>query len=619
MNKRSLIFFFVLSAAMLITNLFFKPKVTPPAPKSVVEEQVRTAQFEPKNSPRNEKFYVLENEHQQLVFSNQGGAIAEINLPLKSEAHQNSKVYPLEFDEQLDEANSTHSLFPSHDYQVAGSNGTKSPSKGGYYPMIRRNIDSTQDSSRYYAFNLVSNDPNTSEHSYKVTHFSENKIVFESNEGAGKITKTYTLDPKSPYGIDLKIKAEGEHGDLWLSTGVPEVELISNMQSPVIKYRQQNKKSFQIYKQKLPKESIENNSISPDWVSNSNSFFTLLVDPQESLAPGYKVNKVKGTTLPSRLASLDLNKKLKNSDGYEFLLPLKGASDEVKFKIFAGPLEKSLLAQADQQKGTSSDYLAAQTYNGFLNFISEPCAKVLFIFLNLFHKITSSWGLSIILLTILLRVILFPLNSWSIKAMRKNQEIAPEINAIQQKYKKSNPKQAQIEVMQLYRKRKVNPFTGCLPMLIQMPFLIGMFSLLRSAFVLRGAPFINGWISNLTSPDVLFSWSTSIPFFGTQFHLLPVISCVMLWLQQKVASPIAVDKSQMTDQQRNQKMMSSFMLIFVTLLCYNLPSGLNIYFISSTLLGILQQWITNRMLDRKKSLPTVLEKKKKAPLKGTNA
>jgi YidC/Oxa1 family membrane protein insertase len=619
MNKRSLIFFFVLSAAMLITNLFFKPKATPTAPKSVVEQQLQKPNFEAKNTPRDEKFYVLENEHQQLVFSNHGGAIAEINLPLKSQEHQTSKVYPLEFDEQLDEANSSHSLFPSRDYQVAGSNASKSPSKGGYYPMIRRNIDPAQDSSRYYAFNLVSNQPHTSELSYKVTHFTKDKIVFESNDGEGTITKTYALDPESPFGIDLTIKAEGDHGDLWLSTGVPEVELISNMQSPVIKYRQQNKNRFQIYKQKLPKETIENTSIAPDWVSNSNSFFTLLVDPQDSLAPGYKVNKVKGTTLPSRLASLDLNKKIKNSDGYEFLLPLKSDSDEVKFKIFAGPLEKSLLAQADQQKGTSSDYLSAQTYNGFLNFISEPCAKVLFIFLNLFHKITSSWGISIILLTILLRVILFPLNSWSIKAMRKNQEIAPEINAIQQKYKKTNPKQAQIEVMQLYRKRKVNPFTGCLPMLIQMPFLIGMFSLLRSAFVLRGAPFINGWINNLTSPDVLFSWSTSIPFFGTQFHLLPIISCVMLWLQQKVASPIAIDKSQMTDQQRTQKMMSSFMLIFVTLLCYNLPSGLNIYFISSTLLGILQQWITNRMLDNKKSLPTLIEKKKKVPLKETNA
>lgn len=565
----------------------------------------------------NEQFYVLENDQQQLVFSNYGGAIAEINLPLNDKDHKDSKVYSLEFDDMLKEKESPHSLFPTHDYHVA-SGGKKAPKKGGYYPMIRRNVGSPEESARFYAFNIVSSYPEISELPYKVTHFSKNKIVFESNQSHRKIIKTYTLDKNSPYGMDLAIKTEGDNADLWLSTGVPEVELISNMQSPVIKYRQQNKKNFKINKQKLPKESVENTTISPDWISNSNSFFTLLVDPQDQLPAGYKVNKVKGTALPSRIASLDLQKKVKNTDGYECLVPLDPSSKEIKFKIFAGPLEKSLLAQADQQNATSSDYLGAQTYNGFLNFVSEPVAKFLFIFLNMFHKLTTSWGLSIILLTILLRVILFPLNSWSIKAMRRNQEIAPEISAIQQKYKKTNPKQAQIEIMKLYRKRKVNPFTGCLPMVIQMPFLIGMFSLLRSAFVLRGVPFIGGWINSLTAPDVLFTWSQSIPFFGTQFHLLPIISCVMIWLQQKVASPLPVDKSQMTDQQKQQKMMSYFMLVFVTLLCYNLPSGLNLYFISSTLLGIVQQWITNRMLDKKKNEPTIIDKKK-TPLKGSEA
>ncbi|MCH9633707.1 MAG: Membrane protein insertase YidC [Chlamydiae bacterium] len=564
-----------------------------------------------------EKFYILENENQQIVFSNYGGAVAEINLPFQDSDHSKSKVHAVELDEKLKERQSPHSLFPAHDYYTPDGTGTKSPKSGGYYPLIRRHVDAGHDSARYYAFNLVSDTPEVSELTFKMTHFDSNQIVFESNQNHRKITKTFTLDPSSPYGIDLKVKVEGDTSNLWLTTGVPEVELISNMQSPILKHREHGLKKAEISKDKLPKASNENTTATLDWVSNSNGFFTVLMDPQQtSLEPGYKVNKVKSSQMPTRIHSLPIGSKVKNTDGYEYLVPLKTTHDEAHFKIFAGPLDKNLLIQADKLNAKPSNYLGAQSYNGFLTVISEPVAKFLFILLNMFHKITSSWGLSIIFLTILLRLILYPLNAWSIKAMRKNQEIAPEVSAIQKKYK-NNPKQSQMEIMALYRKRKVNPFTGCLPVLIQMPFLIGMFSLLRSAFVLRGVPFIQGWITNLTAPDVLFTWKQAIPFFGNEFHLLPLISLVMVWIQQKVSTP-PVDKSNMTDQQKQQKLMGYSMMLIVTLFCYNFPSGLNLYFISSTLLGILQQWITNKLLDKQKNKPTII-KKNKALLKEEKA
>ncbi len=556
-----------------------------------------------------EKFYVLENSHQQLVFSNRGGSLAEINLPLKSETNSLSQVYKVDFDEELAESSSKHAKFPLNIYSSA-THSNSTPKEGGYYPLLRRNVDESLDSARYYAFNLISDYADISDTPYKVTHHDKNKIVFESNQGHRKITKTFTLDSSSPYGLNLDMNIQGDRSNLWLTSGVPEVELISNMQSPVLKYRHKNTKKFEVNKQKLPKDSLSNSTATLDWASNSNGFFTILMNPQGSSAKeGFKVNKIKASTLPSRVEATTSAKKVKNSDGYEFLIPINEKEESIHVKAFAGPLEKSLLAQADNQNTSPSDYQSAQSYHGFLNIISEPCAKFLFIFLNFFYKITHSWGLSIILLTILLRVFLFPLNSWSIKAMRRNQEIAPEVSAIQQKYKK-NPKQGQIEIMSLYRKRKVNPFTGCLPMLIQMPFLIGMFSLLRSSFVLRGVPFIKGWISSLTAPDVLFSWKQAIPLIGTEFHLLPILSCIMIWIQQKLTTPLPTNTDNMTDQQKQQKLMSYMMLVIITVFCYNMPSGLNLYFISSTLLGILQQWITNKLLDKQKRKPTILEKKK---------
>jgi YidC/Oxa1 family membrane protein insertase len=206
---------------------------------------------------------------------------------------------------------------------------------------------------------------------------------------------------------------------------------------------------------------------------------------------------------------------------------------------------------------------------------------------------------------------LYPLNAWSTKSMVRMQQIAPEVTALQEKYKK-DPKKAQIEIMHLYRERGVNPASGCLPLLIQMPFLIGMFDLLKSSFALRGAPFIPGWIDDLTAPDVLFRWETPIFFIGTEFHLLPILLGVVMFGQQRLMSSGPKDPNLMTEQQRQQRTMGTVMTVVFTVMFYNFPSGLNIYWLSSMLLGMLQQWITSKRL-KKEPVPTTVQA---APKKG---
>ena len=123
-----------------------------------------------------------------------------------------------------------------------------------------------------------------------------------------------------------------------------------------------------------------------------------------------------------------------------------------------------------------------------------------------------------------------------------------------------------------------------------MPFLIGMFDLLKSTFQLRGAVFIPGWINNLSAPDVVFSWGFPVFFFGTSFHLLPIILGAVMYMQQKMSSPLPKDPKMLTDQQKQQKMMGNIMTIVFTVMFYHFPSGLNIYWLSSLLLAMLQQW-----------------------------
>ena len=168
----------------------------------------------------------------------------------------------------------------------------------------------------------------------------------------------------------------------------------------------------------------------------------------------------------------------------------------------------------------------------------------------------------------------------------------------------------------LYREKGVNPLSGCFPMLIQMPFLIGMFDLLKSTFELRGQEFIPGWIDNLTAPDVLFSWGVSLPLIGNEFHLLPVLLGVAMYVQQKMSSNAPKDPALWTEQQRQQKTMGSMMTILFTVLFYKFPAGLNIYWLASLIFGILQQWLTAKLLSDAPTV-TVLPDPKK-PSKGKN-
>jgi YidC/Oxa1 family membrane protein insertase len=171
------------------------------------------------------------------------------------------------------------------------------------------------------------------------------------------------------------------------------------------------------------------------------------------------------------------------------------------------------------------------------------------------------------------------------------QLLAPKIAKLQAKYK-TDPKKLQMETMRFYRENKANPFSGCIPLLIQMPFLFGMFDLLKSTFELRGDTFVPGWINDLAAPDVIFSWDYPIFFIGNSFHLLPILLGAIMFLQQKISSRGKV--VEMTEQQQQQQKMGSIMTIVFTFMFYNFPAGLNLYWISSSLLGILQQWYTNK-------------------------
>lgn len=567
-----------------------------------------------------ENYYVLETPYQQLVFSNYGAALAEINLPFASKTNTQSVVREIDFDREMVEKHPYNAHFPSQRYYTPGETTTSFTENsqgqlGGYYPLIRRNLiasgnrKSIKIPPQYYALNIVSEYPELAELVYDVKYFDREKIVFEATQSHRRITKTFSIDQKAPYCVNLSVKIEGDSRGLWLTSGIPEVEWISGSPAPALKYRITRNNKSNVENIELPTESLTVTSLYPDWICNSNGFLGLIQDPLTQIDPGYRVQYVPGTVVPSRLIEIDQEHerfKAQEMPGYATSLPLKNNGGTMEFRVFGGPFSDTILkavdkAYTDPATGYNPDYIACQSFHGWFSFISEPFAKFLFILMQFFYQMTHSWGFSIILLTVALRIMMYPLNAWSSKSMLRMQKIAPEVTAIQEKYKK-DPKRAQIEVMNLYRERGVNPISGCLPMLIQMPFLIGMFDLLKSTFDLRGASFIPGWIDNLAAPDVLFSWNTPIFFIGNQFHLLPILLGLVMFLQQRMSSPLPKDTSKLTDQQRQQKAMGTIMSIVFTFMFYNFPSGLNIYWLSSMLLGILQQWWTTKRMESASAL-----------------
>lgn len=581
-----------------------------------------TQRKNPKNTYTNQKaseeFFVLENELQQLVFSNYGGALAEINLPFPSEKNTKSIVREIEFDREIRENDSYNSRFPFHSYYTPGASPkgpfvkNTSPQAGGYYPLLRRDLMDpihktvTKIHPSLYCLNISSDYPEIAELVYDVKHFDGQSITFEAIQPHRRITKTFSLvDPQvnAPYCFNVDIKVEKSKGDkrpLWLSSGLPEVELMGGSASPSLKYRITRQGKSEVDKIDLPSQITTVSTIHPDWICNSNGFLGLIIDPLSKIAPGYQAQNIEATKAPTRILSVDPARfHAKDFPAHQLLLPLNQDGGEMHFRIYAGPFAESSLKQVDASFASPAytpDYISCQSFHGWFSFISQPFAKFLFFLMNFFHTVTNSWAFSIVLLTLSLRLMLYPLNAWSMKSMRKMQKVQPLVTGIQEKYK-NDPQKAQIEIMNLYRQEGANPMSGCFPMLIQMPFLIGMFDLLKSTFELRGAPFIPGWIDNLTSPDVLFDWGVPLFFIGSKLHALPLLLGALMFAQQRMSATLPEDPSQWTEQQRQQRAMGNIMAVVFSLMFYHFPSGLNIYWLSSTLLGMLQQWWTNRQVD----------------------
>ncbi|MBO8131344.1 MAG: membrane protein insertase YidC [Candidatus Marinimicrobia bacterium] len=214
----------------------------------------------------------------------------------------------------------------------------------------------------------------------------------------------------------------------------------------------------------------------------------------------------------------------------------------------------------------------------------RPISKAILVLFIKLHSLIPNYGVVLILFSIFIKIIFYPLtNKWQ-KSMKQMQELQPKINALREKYK-NDPQRLQAETMKLYKEHKINPAGGCLPILLQMPILWALFIIFRTTIELRQAPFVL-WIKDLSNPDTILTLPFSIPLYGNSVNILPIIMLITTIFQQKL-STISANK-----QQRLQTYLFAIVFFFI----FNqFPSGLNLYYTLFNIFTIIQQkLITDR-------------------------
>ncbi len=562
----------LMAGLMLIWFKFFMPQRVPP------EEQQRTAQtaqapevdpatpgaapdatanadtawpFLPpvatQDDPADDEV-VLENEHLRAVFTKVGGRLKHLDACLNREKGDFVQFVPET--EEVSDAEATYPFALSFPAQAGLGN-----------KLNTRRFDAALDP-------------------------SGQTVTFTLATKAVVITKRFTL-PETAYVLDAEVGFQnlGEEATtlgrdltpgLVLTWGpkVASTDQGSRRMGQTLFWRKDGENDS-IAVRKLDPEDPPTTESDVDWVCVKSTYFTVALKPEftgaRSWAAGGEENYAFGLAAP------------------RFQVPAQ-ATETHAFRVYAGPNHMEYLGAAWESLPTVQRIFTS------VDIMDWFAKKLLWLLRSFYNHVYASWGIAIILVTIIVRVSMLPLTMKSMKSMKKMQLLAPEIEKLKAKHGEDN-QEMQKKMMELYRERGVNPLGGCLPMLLQMPVFITLYRMLSSAYELRGAPFalLNfgdyTWIQDLSKPDHLIHmpFMTDVPFVGQYleyFNLLPILMAGAMVISQKVLPTSG------PSQNSQQKMMMTFMPIFFSIVCYTMPAGLNLYIFVSTVLGIAQQAFT---------------------------
>lgn len=434
--------------------------------------------------------------------------------------------------------------------------------------------------------------------------------VINSTGGQDSFTlvKQYTFDPEE-YVFKLDITIDGAKGMSGLAFGDAAYTLRSSPQiGPYYnpKVDRYERRTFIFYtKEKVKKLNLSNGQVKVydkgfNWAGVAGKYFVQQVIPLTSSA--------------IQSASYSTKNEVDNFQDAQLLLvraPVSGSFAQDSYYVYMGPkVEKNLGIYnnaAENNWKLSNLKLDEALGSGWLSWL-ETFLKFL---MEFFYKLIPNWGVSIILMTILLKVAMFPLTKKSSVSTLKMQELQPRIKEIQDKYK-NNPEKMNAEMGKFYKEAGYNPLSGCLPLLIQFPLIFAMFNLFNNYFEFRGAMFIPGWIPDLSVGDSIYIFPSTIPLIGgSALRLLPIIYVASQLLFTKITQTASANAA----GGNSMKLMMYGMPLFFFFMFYSAPAGLLLYWTVSNFLQLIQQMFINKMMHAKRVEMGLAEEAKKPVLK----
>ena len=437
-------------------------------------------------------------------------------------------------------------------------------------------IDDKNKRSLYLSFVSIDGDPivlkkpwetDTSLRKIDVTEKSET-IIFQQkviyNDQNYLIEKRLTFHPNS-YSIDMFLNLSelsdiihlGNYAVTW-SGGLPQTE--NNPKDELTWFGGYVYQAGKPYAFEKLSSGIKDDpsywgkvSGNTDWIAVRSKYFVSALIPEDGTGP----------------VEVNLGKARDNQNVYSYKAHFQAKEPGSRLSLYLGPLEYKRIK--DLGVGLSS----------IMNFgiaPIRPISKGVLWLLKFLHQFIPNYGLVLVLFSVFVKILVYPLTKKSYQSTKEMQAIQPLVADLKEKHKK-DPTKLNKATMKLYKEHGVNPLGGCLPLLLQMPLLFALFQVFRSTIELRNAPFIF-WINDLSGPDIVYNLPFSLPIYGDHIAVLPLIMGITMFLQQKMMP---------TQASGQQKFMSYFMTGFFILLFNNFPSGLNLYYTLFNVFTILQQ------------------------------
>lgn len=421
-----------------------------------------------------------------------------------------------------------------------------------------------------------------SHHLYQVKEVTPERVSFQTTlEDGLRITKNISLHKDGEYHLDVEILAENiANTEISLKYSIVSASQICPEGTPeydtasVVGVSLGTKTKFiQKTLGDLKKSPEVNESRGITWAGGVDKYFACVLKATTSDL----VQSVTSKQVLEKDTKLGPNLLVSVATSSFALLP--GGVEKHEYTLFIGPKQEKVLLEYG--------LVTLLNFGAF-----TPISKGLLHVLNSFYHVIPNYGVDIIILTVLVKVCLFPLTRKSQMSMFKMQELQPELKKLQEKYKDDKQRMGQ-EQMALFKRHGVNPMSGCLPIVLQLPVFYALFRTLQLSFEMRQAPFAF-WIHDLSRPDMMFTLSSPLPFLGNYINALPVIMAIASIAQMRLMPSNPDPKAQ------QQQQLMKIMPVMFAFVLYHMPSGLLLYWTTSTILSVGEQLLIRRMAAKKK-------------------